>query len=146
VRTVAQLDAAAAEAAAAFAAARDAADKAHAEAEQRRQTRLDAYDRQQQADYDRRKLEQDVTDAENRLSAAIKADPVWAATIALGVAQRRLRHRWAEAGSVGQLPPSAEQIAFEFLARVADREANNQAEDELDARAQARAAAGEEPS
>ncbi len=143
MKTLVELDAAAQEAAAKAAAARDAADRARAEAEARRQERLATYDQAQAQQFDRKQLEQDVTDAEHRLMAVIKADPVWAAIIDRGVAQLRLRHRWAEAGGLGQAPPSVEAVAFEFLARIADREVHNLGEDELDARAAARTAAGE---
>ncbi len=144
MKTLVELDAAAQEAAAKAAAARDAADRARAEAEARRQERLATYDQAQAQQFDRKQLEQDVTDAEHRLMAVIKADPVWAAIIDRGVAQLRLRHRWAEdGGGAGQAPPSVEAVAFEFLARIADREVHNLGEDELDARAAARTAAGE---
>ena len=143
-RSLDELTAAADQAAAKAAAARDAADRARAEEQARRWERIAAHDRAQPV-YDRERLREATAAAEDRLKAAIVADPVWAAVIALGVAERREIHGWREAGSVGTSPrPSgANRIDPEFMATVADREANNQMQDELAERAAAREAAGD---
>ncbi|MEJ7703492.1 MAG: hypothetical protein WKF47_07445 [Geodermatophilaceae bacterium] len=142
-----QPDAAAQEAAAKAAAARDAADQAHAEEQARRQLRLDAYDQAQLKLYDRKALRDETDAAQRRLTDAVRADPVWAAVIAVGVAQRREIHRWQETGGVGvsPLPSGANRLDVEHLAMLADRAANDQMEDELDERAAAREAAGDGP-
>jgi len=146
-RTLEQLDAAAQQAAAKAAAARDAADRAHAEEQARRQERIDAHDQRQRDAYDAQQLRDETDAAQRRLTDAVRADPVWAAVIAVGVAQRREIRRWQETGGVGvsPLPSGANRLDVEHLAMLADRAANDQMEDELDERAAAREAAGDGP-
>lgn len=100
------------------------------------------------AEYDRQRLKHETAAAEDRLKAAILSCPVWTAVVELGLAQRREIARWREAGSVGPspLPSGANRLDVEHLAAVADHLANDQMEDELDARAAARTAAGDGPS
>lgn len=143
-----QLDAAAQDAMAKASAARDAADQARAEEQARRQERLDAYDQRQRDAFDAKQLRDETAAAQRSLTDAVLADPVWQAVIAVGVAQRREIHRWQETGGTGQspLPSGANRLDPEYLATVADRAANDQMEDELDERAQARVAAGDGPS
>jgi len=141
------LDSAARDAASKAATARDAADQARADEQARRLERIAAWDRAQPA-YDRNQLREATAEAQHRLTEAIVADPVWAAVIAVGVAQRREIHRWREADGTGQspLPSGANRLDFEYLATVADREASTLMEVELAEQAAAREAAADAPS
>ena len=144
-RSLDELTAAADQAAAKAAAARDAADRARAEEQARRWERIAAHDRAQPV-YDRERLREATAAAEDRLKAAIVADPVWAAVIEVGVCQRREIHLWRQSGSgPSPLPSGANRIDPEYFAAVADLEANDQMEDELAERASAREAAGDGP-
>lgn len=143
MKTIEQLDADAQQAASKAAAARDAAAEAHAEAARQRQHRIDAWDQQQYDSYDHPQLQQDVEAAEQAVTAALIADPLWSALLDLGLKQRRLVIRWREHGSHGQPPPTVDPPNWDRLANFADRLAHDRAEDEQDQRAAAREAAGQ---
>lgn len=147
-----QLDAAAARALQRAAEAKNN-DRARAEAEQRRQERLDDYDRARLALYNGQQLERDVTEARLRLAAAVRADTFWQAVIDVLAAQHRRYQLWHEAsgdsarfgrGPFQQSPPVVAELGFDQLAQIADQAAADVVADELAARDAAREAAAEE--
>jgi len=153
-KSLQELDAAAQTAILKAAEAKDAADRSRAEAEARRQERLEAHDRKVLADWDRQPLERDVLLAKRRLAQAIEADPTWQAIIDVIAAQSRLYQLFHEAsglsatydrGPFTQHPPRVDEPGFDALAQIAERIASERVADEMDARDQERQAAGEGP-
>lgn len=153
-KTLEELDQAANDALVKAAQAKQAADRSRAESEARRQERLEAFDRQRLAEWDRLPLEKEVLSARRRLAQAVEADPVWQALVDLIAAQSRLYQRFHEAsglsarygrGPFTQHPPIVEEPTFQALAQVAERIAGQRVAAEMDTRDRERQAAGEGP-
>lgn len=135
-----------------YQAAADAAEAAAAKAEQRRTEALAQHDRARLDAYDDEALAADVRAAEQKLRAAILADPVYRALIDLHAAGIRRSYRHSEAsGDVSRLGiertlpmvGAPAQPSFELVLRTIASEASAQAADEQDERDAARIAAGD---
>ncbi len=89
----------------AFAEAARLSDEAHAarmREAQERQNRLDAFDREQLAQFDPAERQATLDAARARLRDAILADPVWSAALEVYAVQLGWRHRVTELRSVAE--------------------------------------------
>lgn len=135
-----------------YEAAQAQAEAAAAKAEQRREAAHAEHDRARLDAYDDEALMADVRAAEQRLRAAVLADPVWRALLDLHAAGIRRAYRHTEAtGDVARLglerriqpvyAPAAPTI--ETVLQVVENEAGQLAWDEQAEREAARLAAGD---
>lgn len=144
-----------AEAQAALDARRATAEAAAAKAEERRAAAHRKFDEALLAEYDDAALTQVVRDAEQRLSDALLADPVWSAVVAVNQARvgRYLKSNAAKSaaanlkrqvdGLTNTAVPVGMAIELAELHRIAEREGARLADEEIGATEQARVGAGE---
>jgi len=150
-KTLDQLEAAAQAAQQRHENAQQAAAEARQRADAERAERLNTYDRRVLDVYDDAALGQQVRDAQQALDQAVAVDPLGAAWVQLKLAQLRRAHMSTDAaGAAARLGDprtittrAAGGALFEDLGSAVDRAAQSAHADELDARDDARTAAGE---